>query len=421
MISALLKGKSDCPCGKAHSCDIQTVVIAPGALRELPGICRDFRKIVLVADGNTYAACGAAARALLGQQVERELIYTAQGLLIPNEEAIAQLQAAVSDSTDCIVGVGSGVINDLCKYVSYLRGLPYCIVATAPSMDGYASVGAAMITGSMKTTFSAHVPTAIIGDVDVLKEAPMRMIQSGFGDIIGKYSALNDWKLAALINGEYFCSYVYQLVADTVRRTEALAGGILTRDPETIRTLMEALVLVGIAMSYVGNSRPASGSEHHLSHYFEIVGILKEEPYLLHGLDVAYATVQTQYLREQLLALEPPLEAGCLHDPARWQASIRSRYDRAAQGVIALQTKCGFYEKDYLQVYRDHWEAIREILREVPSSQHLLALLRTAGLDFGEFEALYGQEKIADSVWFAKDLKDRYSILWIYYLLCYRG
>lgn len=75
-------------------------------------------------------------------------------------------------------------------------------------MDGYASSGAAMIIGNMKVTYNAHVPEAIIGDVDVLKEAPMEMIQSGYGDIIGKLSCLNDWKLSVVVNDEFFCQYV---------------------------------------------------------------------------------------------------------------------------------------------------------------------------------------------------------------------
>ena len=87
-----------------------------------------------------------------------------------------------------IVGIGSGVIQDLCKYVSFNKNLPYFIIATAPSMDGYASKGAAMITDNMKVTYNAHVPEVIIGDVDILKNAPMDMIKSGYGDILGKFS-----------------------------------------------------------------------------------------------------------------------------------------------------------------------------------------------------------------------------------------
>ena len=417
MIHALLQGHPACACGHAHTCDIRYVSIRPGAVADLGPICQNYHHILLVADNNTFATCGQEVAEILGERLEDSVIFAPDGLLIPNEDAISRVQEAISQQTDLIVGIGSGVINDLCKYVSFTKGLPYYIVATAPSMDGYASVGAAMITQNMKTTFNGHVPAAIIGDVDILKNAPMRMIQSGFGDIIGKYSALNDWKLAHLVNGEHFCPYVYDLVMDTVLKTEALADGIQSRDPETIQTLMKALVIVGIAMSYVGNSRPASGSEHHLSHYFEIVGILRNEEYFLHGIDVAYSTVVTQQLREELLQLPQVPQDTYNHDRSLWEAEIRRCYDHAAGSVMALQEKCGHYAKDYLSIYREKWPELRAILSEVPSCEKIIGTLAKAGLDYSEFASFYGKEKIEDSKWFAKDLKDRYSVLWVYFLL----
>ena len=417
MINELLKGKFDCTCGRQHVCDIQHVSIKPNAVADLPAFCAPYHNILLIADNNTYATCGDRVLALLGEKIADKVVFCPDGLLIPNEEAIDRVQQAMTNQMDLILGIGSGVINDLCKYTSFVSHLPYFIVATAPSMDGYASVGAAMITSNMKTTFNAHVPAAIIGDVDILKEAPMRMIQSGFGDIIGKYSALNDWKLANLVNGEYFCQYVYDLVMDIVQKTESLAEGLLKRDPQTVQTLMEALVIVGIAMSYVGNSRPASGSEHHLSHYFEIVGILNAEEYFFHGIDVAYSTVKTQQLREQLLALDAPPAQCYEHNRSVWAENIRKRYGIAAQGVMDLQDKCRFYETNYLEKYRQNWPQIKAVLAEVPSAEHIIHTLQVAGLDIAEFTELYSAQKIDDSVWFAKDLKDRYTVLWVYFLL----
>ncbi|MBP3480533.1 MAG: sn-glycerol-1-phosphate dehydrogenase [Clostridia bacterium] len=414
-INELLKGRAGCACGKNHVCDIERVEIGSGAVNFLPRLCEGYENIVIAADSNTFSVCGARVFELLRDKTEKLHVFEQDGLLIPDEQAIAALSACVSKKTDLIVGVGSGVINDLCKYVSFKKGLPYFIVATAPSMDGYASVGAAMITGNMKTTFSAHVPSVIIGDVDVLREAPMDMIKSGFGDIIGKYSALNDWKLSALVNGEYMCDYVYNLTYETVLKTRALADGIEKRDPETIKTLTEALVIVGIAMAYVGNSRPASGSEHHLSHYFEITGIVKNRGYLLHGIDVVYSTVETQKLREKLLALDKIPENIRAFDRADWEKHIRESYGYAADGVIALQDKLNFYDPAFVSVYREKWNEIRDILREAPTSLQLCEILKTAGMDYNDFERFYGRRVIDDAVLYAKDLKDRYTVLWLYY------
>ncbi|MDD6159888.1 MAG: sn-glycerol-1-phosphate dehydrogenase [Oscillospiraceae bacterium] len=420
-INELLKGVHDCPCGRDHSCAIRYVSVRPGAVEDLAGILDGFRHIVLTADENTYATCGRRVEEILGERMEGKLVFRPEGLLIPNEEAIEKLSAAVTGKTDLIVGIGSGVINDLCKYVSFTHDLPYYIIATAPSMDGYASVGAAMITGNMKTTFNARVPAAIIGDVDILKQAPMRMIQSGFGDIIGKYSALNDWKLAALVNGEYFCDYVYDLTYDTMVKTRDLAQGVRNREEGAIQALMEALVIVGVAMAFVGNSRPASGSEHHLSHYFEITGIVKGREYLLHGIDVAYSTIVTAGLREELRKLPRAPEHYASMERGDWEKQIRASYGYAADGVIALQDKVGWYAKDPAAMYGDKWAEICRILAEVPSAKEIRDCLATVGLDDAEFTALYGADTIQDAVWFAKDLKDRYTVLWLYFSCFYRG
>ena len=409
----LLKGK-ECACGMRHTCAVKHIIIGRNANEKLGGLLGDYKKILLVADTNTYATCGDVIKVQIGEKLENVLIYERDGLLIPDEKAVEEMNAKLTGETDLIVGIGSGVIQDTCKYVSHKANLPYAIVATAPSMDGYASVGAAMIWGGMKVTYNAHVPEIIIGDIDVLKDAPMEMIKSGYGDILGKYSCLNDWKLAKIVRGEYFCPYVYDLTMDMVLRTRDLGEKLLARDPEAIGTLMEAIIGVGVAMAFVGNSRPASGSEHHLSHYFEIVGILRDEPYFMHGTDVVYSSVYTQRIREQLLKLDVPKKNVPLSREA-WEKEIRAIYGEIADSVIALQDKTGWYEEDRFGIYSEKWAEIREILAEAPSAEDMLGYIQSIGLDLAEFDAMYGKEKIDGALKFGKDLKDRYSVLWMYY------
>ena len=411
----LLKDKP-CQCGMTHKCSIKHVIIEKGANDKLGSLLGDYKKILLVADTNTYATCGDKIKAQIGDKLESVLIYERDGLVIPNEEAVEELRARITGETDLIVGIGSGVIQDTCKYVSFQEKLPYYIVATAPSMDGYASVGAAMIMGGMKITYSTHVPEVIIGDVDVLKDAPMDMIKAGYGDILGKYSCLNDWKLAKVVRGEYFCDYVYDLTYDMLLKTKDLGPKLLERDPDAIQTLMDAIVGVGVAMAFVGNSRPASGSEHHLSHFFEITGILNDEPYFMHGTDVVYSSVYTQKLREELLKLDAPAKNQVL-SREEWEKNIREIYTSIADSVIALQDKMGWYNEEWYPVYAEKWSQIKEVLSEAPSSDEMINYLHSIDMDVAEFERLYGQAKIDAALKFGKDLKDRYSVLWMYYSL----
>lgn len=416
-ITQLLGVKENCACGKTHTCTINSVVIRHGALNELPAMTVGYRHILLVCDENTRQACGNRVDKLLEDKIDARLTYRGDGFVIPNEEAVAKLEACLNDKTDLIIGVGSGVINDLCKYVSFHHALPYYIVATAPSMDGYASKGAAMLFNGMKITTNAAVPKAIIADTAVLKDAPMEMLQAGYGDIIGKYSCLNDWRLSHAVNGELLCEDVYRLTYDTVTQVAGIGERIVLRDERSIADLMRALVIVGIAMAYMGNSRPASGSEHHLSHYFEVTGLLRGEPYFCHGIDVAYSTYITARLRRELQAIESP-EAKAF-DAAEWEANIRRIYGSedntaAADGILALQKKLGWIYENKLSIYREKWTQILEILADSPMPEQVLEMLGSVGLNVNAFEKMYSKEKLADGVRYAKDLKDRYTVLWIY-------
>ena len=411
-INTLLKGV-DCGCGKHHSCAIRYVYIEKNAIRHLEAICGDRQRVLLVADENTFRGAGEKTLAALAGKQVRQVIFSGKEILVPNEEAIRCVTEQLG-AAELIVGIGSGVIQDLCKYVSHEQGVPYLVVATAPSMDGYASTGAAMITGGMKVTYAAGLPEAILGDVDVLKNAPMDMIQAGYGDIIGKFSALNDWRLSALINGEYYCDYIYDTTYAQIQATLALAGGILERREDSIQALMEALVIIGIMMSFAGSSRPASGSEHHLSHFFEITGLVHGEGYFPHGIDVAYSTVVTARIREKLLARPFPGKL-CRPDPAWYPEDIQRIYGPAAEGCMALQQKVGNYAQNRAPISAEKEQEIKAILAQCPTAGEIREMLALANLDMKEFYGLYSARKLRDAVRYAKDLKDRYTVLWLHY------
>ena len=409
---ALRKGR-DCSCGRPHRCSVESIVIEEGAFGRLKELCPE-EEILAVADENTLAAAGEPIKAALQGKNCRWLVFPASPLLIPDEEAVAAVRRELKGA-ELLLAVGSGVIQDLCKYVAFFALIPYVVAATAPSMDGYASDGAAMILKGMKETVAAALPRAIAADTRVLCQAPMAMIRAGYGDVIGKYSALNDWKLSHLVNGEYFCPWICGEVERCVEAVRNEAEGLTRRREESVRLLMEALVTVGVMMSFAGSSRPASGSEHHLSHYFEIVGIVKGEDYYPHGIDVAYSTAVTARLRETLAAMPFP-EKGRKTEKKRLREELFSLYgERVGEGCFQLQKKAQSYEKERLLVYRQKEGEIRSLLRECPTEDEILLMLEAVGLRREDFSAFYGEEKIARGVKYAKDLKDRYSVLWMNY------
>ena len=411
-INEILSGV-DCSCGKRHECCIKSVYIENGATARLAKLLSDYKSILLVADENTYGAGGERVISALKGKDVREVIFDGKTVLIPNEEAISRVNENI-DGIDMIIALGSGVIQDLCKYVSHFSKIPYVDVATAPSMDGYASDGAAMILGGMKETVKAGLPMAIIADVDILKNAPLDMIKAGYGDIIGKYSALCDWKLANIVNGEYLCDYIYNTTAEMIEKTRALANGLLQRDDESIAALMEALVVVGIMMSFAGSSRPASGSEHHLSHFFEIVGIVNGEEYFPHGIDVAYSTIVTASIREELMETPFPRRKFLL-PREEYERKIKDIYGPVGEGCIALQDKVGNYVTDRTETYLKKEAEIKRLFKSTPNSWEIERILAPVKLNIKAFHDLYGTEKINKAISYAKDLKDRYTVLWLYY------
>ena len=412
-LNQLLNHDIACSCGRTHRCDIDLVDIGRGAIERLPESINKFENILLVADSNTYAVCGERVSALLGDKIKNICLFVTDDLLVPDEAAIGAVGEKMTPATDFILGIGSGVINDICKYVSFFAGVKCGIVATAPSMDGFASSGAAMILGGMKVTETTHAPALIIGDTEVLKNAPAEMIRSGYADIIGKYSALNDWKLSRLINGEYLCQEVYDLVLEKTNLIRSLAKNIAAREDEAIEELMRDLVLIGVTLTLLSTTRPGSGSEHHLSHYFEITGILEDKPYFLHGTDVGYSKVVTARLREEIRSFEIP-KFSSVPDNVR-EECYEKIYGRIAREVSELQKSAGRYANPANKVYRKKWSEVVDILSECPTASEIMEMLTDCGFDLSLFVPMYGAEKIQNGIWFAKDLKDRYSVLWLYF------
>ena len=301
-ISQWARMEYSCACGKSHKVDIQAIRVGSGVIQELPGILRDLgaSHIFLVADNYTYEAAGRQVEQLLDQAglAYHKRVFQTETPLVPNEYALGSVLAAMTSQDDMLLAVGSGTLNDVTKYVSARTGVPYVIAATAPSMDGYASTVAPTILDGFKTTLPAVYPAAIVADVDILKDAPMPMLTAGFGDIIGKFTSLADWRLSHQLNGEYYCPEVAGVIEAAVETCAANAKALAQREPQAIQAVTEALILSGLAMGMVGVSRPASGAEHQMAHYWEMDALRRGEEHPLHGNAVGVGTVLAASLYE---------------------------------------------------------------------------------------------------------------------------
>ncbi len=410
-LNKLLKRKK-CSCKNEHNCEIKHVFVENGAISKLKELTHGFNNILIVLDQNTFNFAGEACKnALQGKNVSWK-IFESNKPIIPNEETVESVKLELN-KIDLIIGVGSGVIQDVCKFVSYDKKLPYFIIPTAPSMDGYASSTAIMTFNGVKTSISCKPPMAIVADVSLLKNAPFKMIQSGYGDIIGKFSALNDWLLAKLIINEYFCPFIYRLTNKTLKKVAKLTKKLKERDDIAIKTLMEALIVTGICMSFMGNSRSASGSEHLLSHFFETVGMNYNEPYLPHGINVAYSTYHTCKMRQTIIntSLSKPQLIVNRDD---YEAQMTRFYGKSAQKLISIQDEFNNEISVRFNAYKTKEDKIKRILKKAPSPTYVKNLLNTIGLNVDEFYEIYSQEKIKNAENYAKNVRVRFTLLHLY-------
>jgi len=287
----------DCSCGRKHSVDIKNIEIGKNVLEKITDIFKPFinKTILIVCDNITWKLAGEKVQNILSKAGYKVRIHIAETqnypTLVPNEKTIAHLLYETDKDVGLILGIGSGTINDICKMVAYKTNIDSAIIATAPSMDGYASSLVPLIVDNSKITYPAQYPYAIICDTEIIKTAPDIMFYAGFGDIVGKYMALTDWRLTVTMNNEYYCPMTVQLVENTVNLCVSSSQEYMQRDDLAVKNMTEALLLAGIAMGLVGISRPASGSEHHLAHFWELDALKKGIEHPLHGNSVGVGTI----------------------------------------------------------------------------------------------------------------------------------
>ncbi len=418
-----LNAKLECQCGKPHSINIDKVIIGKDALNQVPDVVRTLgsKKVLLVADTNTYEVAGKRVASLLAENhlSYKSYVYKVTRDLVPDEEAVGKLLLQVEKNTDLIVTVGAGTLNDIVKFISRRTNIPSIVVATAPSMDGYASDSSALIIDNLKTSVESSYPKVIIGDTEILKKAPMRMILAGLGDMIGKYSALSDWQISRIVNKEYYCDVTARISSDAIKKCVDNIDGVKNREDIAIENVMDGLVRTGIAMSFVGNSRPASGAEHHISHFWEMKFLFEGKEALLHGTKVGLTSIIVARLYEMLVEKQVDFEEAVgkarTFDEKAWRKSISELYGKAASGILSMSEKDGRNSIEArisrIEVIKENFPRIIKVAKEAERADRVESLMKSAGAPIKPEEVGVDQRTVLDSVLVAKEVRPRYTIL----------
>ena len=441
---------------------IPHIEVDSGVIQNVPTwvVANGYNTILVISDPNTYAIAGKfVIDSLRKSDINVIECRFTDNEPVPNEESIGIVTAAYSHEIQLILGVGSGTINDICTYVGEKVGKPSAIVGTAASMDGYASLGSAMLLGGIKITPPTQCPVAIFCDTDIMNDAPDFLTAAGLGDMLGKITALADWRLAHILVGEPMPPDIVSIVDEALEKIIAGVSLIAKRDPSVIKSITEGLILSGIAMSLYKDSRPASGTEHHLAHFWEMrMHALGKVP-ALHGLKVGLGAVIGLVMWKELanvslddinnwealckgtsanmdgvnskcaLNFEYELNSGCKteseYEPkpdcdlsskceptsrydlkSKYERNIKRLYGKSAETLLKTENP-----NLPLEHIRTNWQKILDVAKSLPSPEEVAEMLSIANAPTRPADISLSADILHDSIIYARDRKKNYTLL----------
>ncbi len=421
-IKELLGKEFVCECGMNHSSAVKGCDISSGAIKNVPFTVRKYNaeSVYMVCDSNTYEAAGKKLCEILESDSIHCNVYmfSCRGKLEPNESAVGSAVMNYKNE-DMIIGVGGGVINDICKFLKKLTQKPYAIFGTAPSMDGYASDSSSMICNGVKTTVYTCTPDEIICDIDVLKNAPRDMILAGIGDMAAKLVSICEWRISALINGEYYCEQVADIMRKYARVCCENAKKAVERDENAVKTVAEGLICAGVAMNFVKNSRPASGVEHYYSHLWEMRAIEENRESRLHGIAVGVGTLLALEKYEIMKKITPDREKALAavkeFDILKWQSEAKKYFGKTSEAIIKIEEREHKYSADghakRLEKITENWDGILECMKqELVNAEYLYGIFKQ--IDFPLTPEDIGESKQSAEAAFlhTRDIRDKYIL-----------
>jgi len=383
MILSDLLGKTfDCECGRTHTVPTEHFIYRKDAIEQLPKIAAhyvDSENYLLLADLRTYEAAGRQVETVLAQSgasVQILIVPDSQGDSPVTDDTTLAYILEKLPSVEGYIAVGSGVINDLTKWVAHENQKPYFTVPTAASMNGYASANVSATIKDLKMLFLAQACKGVFAVPEIIENAPFDLTTSGLGDVVAKSVSSADWKLNQFLFDEYYCQFSVDLLKDLEPVYLNHSDKIKSRDTDAIRALFEALFYSSVAMTITGTSSPASGGEHLFSHTLDMISATKGKKHDFHGRQVGVGTILSAALYEKVLAVEIPVfkEVSREINTAFWGPfgeTVQAEYRKKQVKFESAEMKLSNVET---------WNRLRSILRNnLLPARKLKECLKQAG------------------------------------------
>jgi glycerol-1-phosphate dehydrogenase [NAD(P)+] len=395
-----------CSRGKKHQMTTEACFIESGALFKASNYLEQYGLhgySVAIYDENTY-------RATSGKhpKADKEIILDPQNLHADNH-GVALAMEQIPEACDYLIAVGSGTVHDITRYCAYTKGIPFVSCPTAASVDGFCSSVAAMTWDGFKKTFTAVAPKIVVADLNVISKAPMFLTKSGFGDMIGKFIALADWKIAHTLTGEYFCPIIHDITLNATQAVIESAESIKNGDIIAYEKLTYGLLMSGLAMQLLGNSRCASGAEHHISHLIEMHpdGLnLKSDA--LHGEKVGVGTLLAA---AEYHAIKNNSSIRWTQYPDINNNEIQLIFgERLAESIISENSNncaSGIDEKILLA----RWKKICEIIDTIPTYDELLCKYKMIGAKASLSDINVDEDKLSILLEYSPLVRNRLTLM----------
>lgn len=404
----------DCSCGRRHSIEPRQIVYADDAIDRLAAICAPLspsHQAAVLMDARTARAAGnAAVKALEAAKwrIAEVLVpdRTRGRSPICDDTTKARLEKAIP-SAEMLIAVGSGVVNDLAKWIAHDRGVPYVVFATAASMNGYTSANIAPTLAGVKSLLDGSPPAAVLSSAEVLRGAPPEMTAAGLGDVLAKSISSADWRLNHALFGEYYCDRAVGLIGEIEPLYFEHPRDIASRKPRAVEALFHALLLTGAAMTMAGTSAPSSGGEHMISHTLDMMSSVDGTEHDLHGRQVGVGTVLAAEVYRRVLSQRRPAFKGPRDvDRAFWGQLAQSvaaqyaqkleKYGRAAERLAATA----------------EWEQLREVLGPMPRPPEAIHdCLQAAGAACRASDIQCNRARLLAALRHAHEIRSRFTIL----------
>ena len=400
--SRLIISGLECACPLDHTAPDKDIYVGSGLIEKIPGYINRVSE-TLTAAGYSVIEC----------------VIVREGNMDPDERAVGEVVLSIQPDTEFLVAVGSGSITDTTRVTAERTGLPFMSVGTAPSMDGYTSAIAPLTFRGLKIHRKGPCPEIIVCDTEILKTAPLSMIASGVGDVLGKYIAKADWQLGEIINGEACCPVCVEMVTNAVNALVDNVDEIAAKTEKGMRILIEALLLAGVTIMIIDNTRAVASIEHNIAQYWEMILVQQGKEPPMHGASVGVTTLMVwpffeKFAKEDLSKLDlEDIRARRIprEKRERW---MRHSYGEEGGNAIMRENPGDFltWEEQERRIRRaqEKFSEIQEVIAAMPPLEKIKAVMNTLHAEMTPEEEHIPVELINRSMHCGKDYRTRYTL-----------